>query len=230
MVSAIVCVSGSAARIWRVASMPSSRGMLMSSTATVGRSCLARATASAPSDASPMTSMSGSPARMRLTPSRTIAWSSASSTLILPPPASPFIPPGPSRGLSAAGHDRGKLGHDLGPALGPRDDPHRPAEGGGALHHAAEAHADTAAPLRGRGPGREPPPVVPNPHQQAVAGAGHVHVHPGGAGVLDGVPQLLLGDPEHRGLERRVEAPAAEPFAQGDLEPAGFFLVMRRPP
>jgi hypothetical protein len=68
---------------WRVASIPSRPGMRMSNRQTSGRSCLASVTASAPSAASPITSMSGWAFRIIRSPVRMISWSSASRTLML---------------------------------------------------------------------------------------------------------------------------------------------------
>jgi hypothetical protein len=67
----------------RVTSMPSSRGIRMSTRQTSGRSWRAWAIASTPSDASAMTLMSGWSSRMSFRPLRIIAWSSASSTRIV---------------------------------------------------------------------------------------------------------------------------------------------------
>ena len=74
---------GSAARIWRVAWMPSSSGMRMSISTTVGLKRAACWTASTPLRASAMTSMSGSRASSRRKPARIIDWSSATSTRIM---------------------------------------------------------------------------------------------------------------------------------------------------
>src|SRR6185437_9407731 len=57
--------------------------MAQSITTTLGLSSLARRTASVPSAASPVTSISGSSSRMRRNPRRTRLWSSTSKTEIL---------------------------------------------------------------------------------------------------------------------------------------------------
>ena len=70
--------SGSPA-IRRVASSPSMTGIRMSMSTTSGRVDAARAKASAPFSASPVTVMSSALARIALNPLRTSAWSSATS-------------------------------------------------------------------------------------------------------------------------------------------------------
>ncbi len=75
-------VAGSALRICRVASRPLSSGIAMSMTTTPGRSFLVSCTAWRPVCASPTTSMSPSASSNARSPSRTIAWSSASRTVI----------------------------------------------------------------------------------------------------------------------------------------------------
>src|SRR3954467_10201310 len=70
----------SAARMRRVAAIPSSSGMRMSISTTAGSKRAAFSTASAPVRASATTSMSGSPASRRRKPARTMAWSSATRT------------------------------------------------------------------------------------------------------------------------------------------------------
>src|SRR5579884_3997699 len=72
--------SSSAARIWRVASTPSSNGMLTSISTTCGCSRRASSTASSPSPARPTTSMRSSPARIASSASANRRWSSAIST------------------------------------------------------------------------------------------------------------------------------------------------------
>src|SRR6266851_1172187 len=76
-------VSGRASRMRRDASRPFNRGMLTSQTTTSGLVSSALRVASAPSPASPTTSMSPLPFRMPTIPSRTIVWSSATRTRIL---------------------------------------------------------------------------------------------------------------------------------------------------
>src|SRR3990172_3148911 len=74
--------SGSRCLIWRVASMPFNTGMPMSIRTTSGRSFSAISTVTAPSVASPTTSMSGSDESSKFNPERTMVWSSAISTRI----------------------------------------------------------------------------------------------------------------------------------------------------
>src|SRR6266404_1225212 len=69
--------------IRRVASKPLSSGMAMSMTTTSGRSCFAIWTAWRPFSASPTMAMSGSASKSTWNPCRTMAWSSASRTVIL---------------------------------------------------------------------------------------------------------------------------------------------------
>src|SRR6266508_5806080 len=73
-------VCGSASRIWRVASKPESLGIERSITTTSGLVSSALRVASAPSPASPTTSIPSLSRRIRTIPSRTIVWSSATST------------------------------------------------------------------------------------------------------------------------------------------------------
>ncbi len=68
-----------------VAAMPSMTGILMSISTTSGAVFLATATASAPSAASPSTTRSGSESMSSRNPARTMAWSSATTTLMLTP-------------------------------------------------------------------------------------------------------------------------------------------------
>ena len=83
-------VPGRTAFIRSVASMPLITGMEMSTMATSGLSRSARATASAPSVASPTISMSGSCSRSWRVASRTKAWSSAIITRIFSIPGNPL--------------------------------------------------------------------------------------------------------------------------------------------
>src|SRR5690606_21632901 len=73
--------SGNRLAISRVAASPPP-GMLISMMTTFGRYLATSATASGPLLASPTTCMSGSMARMRMSPSRSNGWSSAMSTVI----------------------------------------------------------------------------------------------------------------------------------------------------
>ncbi len=73
--------------ISRVAAMPSITGILMSMSTTSGTAFLATATASAPSAASPSTARSGSESISSRKPARTMAWSSATTTPMVTPPA-----------------------------------------------------------------------------------------------------------------------------------------------
>src|SRR6202035_3177032 len=83
MLSIKIAVSGSLLRMRRVASNPLIPGSAQSITISRGCNCAASLTASAPSLASPTTSMSGASSRMRRKPRRTKLWSSTSKTEIL---------------------------------------------------------------------------------------------------------------------------------------------------
>ncbi len=78
----ITFAAGSAARICRVASSPLSTGIAMSIRITFGFSDFAISTASRPVFASPATKNSPSTSSSAHSPCRTIAWSSASSTVM----------------------------------------------------------------------------------------------------------------------------------------------------
>jgi len=69
--------------IRRVASIPSSTGMRMSISTTSGLTRLTAATASEPSAASATTSRSASASRIFRRPVRIIAWSSATTTVVI---------------------------------------------------------------------------------------------------------------------------------------------------
>ena len=66
--------------IWRVASMPSMTGIRTSIKITSGLACRAASTASAPLPASPTTAKPGVAATIPQNPTRTRAWSSATTT------------------------------------------------------------------------------------------------------------------------------------------------------
>src|SRR5687767_15042630 len=82
MESIRICVSGHRSWMRRAASMPSSPGSAMSSTATSGADSAANDTARPESPKLPTTRMSGCAARRACNPSRTTAWSSSNSTLM----------------------------------------------------------------------------------------------------------------------------------------------------
>ena len=103
--------------IRRVASRPSISGMRMSMSTTSGRSRPTSATASAPSAASPTTSMSSAEPSSTTKPLRTSAWSSATATritrrlLVGQPATTRKPPPGFGPGLERAAVHRDPLAH-----------------------------------------------------------------------------------------------------------------------
>src|SRR4029450_11400830 len=115
-------VAGAASRIRSIALMPLDPGMLMSTSATSGRSVVALRTASSPSLASPTTSRSRWLLMSMRSPLRRTAWSSPGIIRILPIGASENRYPDV----------------DGGALTRYRFDRHGAAEQGGALPHAVE--------------------------------------------------------------------------------------------
>ena len=153
------------------------RGIRTSISTTSGCSAAARSTASAPSAASPTTSMSGCADSNALNPARTRPWSSASRTRVTPaPPRAGATPRRASRRPARAGVER-------------------PAQRRRPLAHPAHARSGAAAPAVAG-------PVVGDDDRHGV----HVHPHDDRrarrAGVPEHVRQGLLHDPVARGAHR----------------------------
>ncbi len=89
--------------IWRVASIPSITGIRTSIKITSGRACRAFCTASAPLPASPTTARPGVAAMIPQNPTRTRAWSSATTTRMA---AGPVIRRGAAAGCAPARRSR----------------------------------------------------------------------------------------------------------------------------
>src|SRR5436309_10314571 len=170
-----------------VASIPPIPGMLMSMTMTAGFRRSTISSACAPSWASPTTSMSDSLARIIRTPSRTIAWSSASNTLIF-----------------AITHSYGNGSLQARAGTGRRLDRERPAQQFCALPHPEQTHPALAA--GGHRVGIKSAAIVADDQIHAAVAVGDLHPGVGGASMLQNVRQCLLGNAEDRSLDVRRKA------------------------
>src|SRR5438105_9150640 len=184
-------------RICRVASMPSSWGMVMSISTTSGARVSAVCTAARPSSTSPTTSRSGSPSRRERTPSRNIAWSSTSSTRMRSPT------PG-HRGLGGLGE--GDVGAHPGPSAGAAGHADVAAGDAGALAHPGDA--EPRPPVAVRSVEVEADPVVADVEPHRPGEEAQPEADPAGAAVLLDVGERLLGDPVEGHLDGGGE-PAA---------------------
>src|SRR6185312_3685596 len=175
--------------------------MRMSMSTTSGSSLTAAATASAPSLASPTTSMSSSSLRMELNPARTRAWSSATSTrmgaITIPSAqrdAGPYPPPGTV--------DRSRLAGA--------------AKSGGPLLHAP--HPVTAS----REDGRPLLPVIHNlDDNYAVAGLDS-DLRLAGGGVAQHIREPLLDDAIRSVADARGQRGRHSGHFEVDVEAAGL--------
>ena len=176
------------------------RGIETSSTATSGFSRTACSSASTPSSASAITSMSGWRSSSSFTPERTMPWSSAIRILTRPPPA------------AGVGVRRGRLGAPAGtssstvvPLARARVDLERAAHQQRALAHAGEPE-----PLALLGEG-EAGAVVGDLQADPRVARLEAHLDAGRAGVAGGVHERLLGDAVDDHLRvRRQRRPGAD--------------------
>src|SRR5690606_31532518 len=181
--------SSGSALIRRVAASPSVPGMRMSMRTTSARRSRASSTASAPSDASPTTSMSGSESTRTRKALRSRAWSSASRTRMV-------IRSPPVRGSRAVG-GRGGAGLDG----QDRMDAEAAAVAGTGGEGAAQGgdpfpHAEQAVPAAGSRRGALVGAVVEHGDLDVRPDADDADLRPGpGPGVFLHVGEGLLDDP-----------------------------------
>src|SRR3990172_6852760 len=201
MVRAMILISGFCCLMWRVASMPLIPGMARSIMMMSGLSLPTISAAPCPLAASPTTSMSGSASRIALRPSRTMGWSSASSTRILLAMSCPHC----GQGVYLDLH------HDVGPLPHPGADAEGTSHKGGPLLHAHQAQGALPAIGAEIGVHIEAPAIVLHRHPYLVAIPLKPYPDCASPGVFDDVVHALLGDAEQGGLHRGRKA-VAEAF------------------
>src|SRR5688500_11572815 len=191
----------------RAASMPSSPGIAISSTATSGGASTANATARPESPKLPTTRMSACAASSACRPSRTTAWSSSSRTLI---------------SIAFFRH----LEHYARAAAG-KLDTQAPAVGFSALAHGDKAETAALRALRACRLGKAAAIVLHRKRHAFAVADGDLHVR--GAAVLGNVGERLLRDAEYGelGVARKAHRPAGGLGAHLD---AGALAEERRMP
>src|SRR3990170_8193332 len=211
MVRAKTCTSGCLVLTRWVASMPPIPGMLMSMITTCGRREATRSRACWPSPASPTTSMSCSRARIIRTPSRTMAWSSATTTLIL---------------AIHAHLDRDHRLHPRAPTF-PGLHPECAAEQFGAFPHPQQPHPALA-------PGGdvrevEAAAVVRDRHPHVLRGDRDLDPRAMGLSVFQDVRDGLLHDAEHRGFDVMGQAFVGAGDAHRHVQPLWLDVLLDVP-
>src|SRR5919107_881548 len=225
MVTTSTPTSGCSRFIARVASRPSISGILTSMRTRSGVMERQSRKASRPFCASPTTSKSGSPSSMLRSPSRTRSWSSAMRRRVLVGPGgSPKPPDSAPIGANPRRLPQRNLGDYQGAGAGTARDPKVPAEQRYPLAHAGETYPFSGTGRLRRRVRRETLPVVSYGEPDYFARAVEVlqrEVYPPGAGVLDGVGEGFLRNPEERRFHGDRQPLVVEVAFVADLPPFG---------